>query len=94
MKLSKKERTRIMILSVVTISLICVLFTSVKDNIDQIYINNIKINELTNNYENLITEESSLKSEVTKLKDDDYIIRYGKEKFFYSDKNDIIIRFE
>ena len=38
------------------------------------------------------SEEEKLQSEVTKLQDDDYILRYAKEKFLYSENGELIIR--
>ena len=40
----------------------------------------------------LLSEEEKLVSEVTKLQDDDYIVRYAKEKFLYSENGELIIR--
>ena len=36
--------------------------------------------------------EDILKSEVNKLKDPVYVAKYAREKFFYSGKNEYIIR--
>ena len=46
---------------------------------------NTKLNELKD-------EEAILKSEVKKLKNPDYVAKYAREKFFYSGKNEYIIR--
>ena len=43
-------------------------------------------------YNNLLSEEEKLVSEVTKLQDDDYVLRYAKEKFLYSEDGEVIIR--
>ena len=40
----------------------------------------------------LLSEEEKLVSEVTKLQDDDYVLRYAKEKFLYSEDGEVIIR--
>ena len=40
----------------------------------------------------LLSEEEKLVSEVTKLQDDDYIVRFAKEKFLYSENGELIIR--
>ena len=47
---------------------------------------------LNNKYEELLEEENSLNSEITKLQDDAYLARYAKEKFMYSATGDTIIR--
>ena len=40
----------------------------------------------------LLSEEEKLVSEVTKLQDDEYVARYAKEKFLYSEDGEVIIR--
>ena len=49
---------------------------------------------LNNKYEELLEEENSLNSEITKLQDDAYLARYAKEKFMYSATGDTIIRMD
>lgn len=94
MKFTKKEKTRLIILFSITILLVVTFVSSTKDALIEIQSNVDSIDELQLAYEELILEESSLKSEVTKLMDEDYIVRYGKEKYFYTEENEIIIRFE
>ena len=43
-------------------------------------------------YEELLEEETSLTSEVTKLHDRDYIARYARERYMYSLPGEIIIK--
>ena len=54
--------------------------------------NKKQIKTLTNNYTNLLEEEESLNSEITKLQDPDYVARYAREKYMYSLPNEVIIR--
>ena len=54
--------------------------------------NKSKITSLNKQYNDLLSEEEKLVSEVTKLQDDDYIVRYAKEKFLYSENGELIIR--
>ena len=54
--------------------------------------NKSKITSLNKKYNNLLSEEEKLVSEVTKLQDDDYVLRYAKEKFLYSEDGEVIIR--
>ena len=42
--------------------------------------------------EELLEQEASLRSEVSKLQDPDYIARYAREKYLYSKDGEIIIR--
>lgn len=94
MNISKKERTRLLLLFLTIVFLTIALITSVTDNVKQIIDNKNSINIMETNYEELISSESSLKSEVTKLSDPDYVARYAKEKYLYSTEGEIIIRFE
>lgn len=54
--------------------------------------NKSKITSLNKQYNDLLSEEEKLVSEVTKLQDDDYIVRFAKEKFLYSENGELIIR--
>ena len=54
--------------------------------------NKSKITSLNKKYNNLLSEEEKLVSEVTRLQDDDYVLRYAKEKFLYSEDGEVIIR--
>ncbi len=49
---------------------------------------------LTAEYERLLEEEKALTSEVTKMQDPNYLARYAKEKYLYSEDNEIIIRID
>ena len=54
--------------------------------------NKSKITSLNKQYNDLLSEEEKLVSEVTKLQDDDYSGRFAKEKFLYSENGELIIR--
>ena len=54
--------------------------------------NKSKITSLNKQYNDLLSEEEKIVSEVTKLQDDDYIVRFAKEKFLYSENGELIIR--
>ena len=51
----------------------------------------ITLNEL---YNEKLSEEEELKSEINKLKDPEYLARYTREKYLYSAKDEIIIKIE
>jgi cell division protein DivIC len=91
-KHSKKERKRLVIISFLIIGAIALLVSSVYRDWQQILNNKNKIVSLTEKYEALLDEEKSLQSEVTKLKDPNYVARYAKEKFLYTSEGEIIIR--
>lgn len=71
-----------------------ILINSVARDWVEILDNNSQIKSLEDEYSNLLTEEEKLKSDVTKLQDSDYIARYAKEKFLYSQEGDLIIRMD
>ena len=68
------------------------LVSSVAGDWTKIMENKSKITSLNKQYNDLLSEEEKLVSEVTKLQDDDYIVRFAKEKFLYSENGELIIR--
>ena len=94
MKKTKKEKKRLFVLSVSIIALLSVLVYSVATICPLILENKSKIKELNKEYNELLSNEEKLVSEVTKLQDDEYVARYAKEKFMYSEDGEIIIRMD
>lgn len=92
MKKTKKEKKRLFVISVVIILLVVSLVSSVAGDWTKIMENKSKIKSLNKQYNDLLSEEEKLVSEVTKLQDDDYIVRFAKEKFLYSENGELIIR--
>lgn len=92
MKKTKKEKKRFFVISVVIILLVVSLVSSVAGDWTKIMENKSKITSLNKQYNDLLSEEEKLVSEVTKLQDDDYIVRFAKEKFLYSENGELIIR--
>ena len=92
MKKTKKEKKRLFVISAVIILLIISLVSSVAGDWTKIMENKSKITSLNKQYNDLLSEEEKLVSEVTKLQDDDYIVRFAKEKFLYSENGELIIR--
>ena len=91
-KKTRKEKKRLFVISAVIILLIVSLVSSVAGDWTKIMENKSKIQKLNKKYNELLSEEEKLQSEVTKLQDDDYILRYAKEKFLYSENGELIIR--
>lgn len=92
MKKTKKEKKRLFVISTVIILLIISLISSVAGDWTKIMENKSKITSLNKKYESLLNDEEKLVSEVIKLQDDDYLLRYAKEKFLYSEDGEVIIR--
>lgn len=92
MKKTKKEKKRLFVISMIIVILIVSMISSVAGDWTKIMENKSKIDSLNKQYNELLSEEEKLESEVTKLQDDDYILRYAKEKFLYSENGELIIR--
>ncbi len=74
--------------------LMVLLIKSVASDWQEIMNNNYQIKQLTEEYNALLSEEEQLESDVAKLQDSDYIARYAKEKYLYSQDGDTIIRMD
>jgi cell division protein FtsB len=93
-KKSRKERKRLLIISIVIISLLTLLVGSVYKDWKQILKNRRTENELSKKYEKLLEDETKLNAEITKLEDSEYLMRYAKEKYMLSRDGDIIIKMD
>ena len=92
MKTSKKERKRLLLISISIVALLIVLVGSVYSDWKQILQNRRTEAELTKKYEILLEDELKLSAEITKLQDDAYLARYAKEKYMLSSEGDTIIK--
>lgn len=93
-KKNKKAKRRLVFISLTIIILLGVLWWTVYPNFVKIVESNKEKEELTQEYDNLLDTESQLKSEVTKMQNPEYIARYAKEKYLYSDEDEKIIRID
>lgn len=91
---TRKEKKRLVVISLAIVLLLISLVTSVYGDFIKIMNNKKSTVELTEEYERLLDEEKKLASEVTKMQDPNYVVRYAKEKFLYSADGEIIIRFD
>ncbi len=91
-KVTKKAKRRITILTILLIGLIVGLGASFFSNFATIIQNKKEVAKLSAQYNELLEKETSLKSEVVKLQDPDYVARYAREKYLYSKNGEIIIR--
>ncbi len=91
-KVTKKDRRRITLLIIIFIPLLTVFVSNMFSYWSQIY-NNIKEKEeLESLYREILEEEETLKTEIVKLQDDEYVARYAREKYLYSKDGEIIIK--
>lgn len=91
-RVTKKDKRRIMLISILLIGCISILVKSVYQDWIIIFQNQKQTISLNERYENLLQEEEELKSEVKKLQDPEYVARYARETFFYSLPGEIIIK--
>lgn len=91
-KITKKVKRRLTFLSCAIMLLVGVIITNVFNDFCQIMKNRNEITLLDKKYEELLHEEESLQSEITKLQDSDYVARYAREKYLYSLPDEVIIK--
>ncbi len=90
--ISTKAKRRIKVLSLAIFVLIGLIFASTFNDLCQIIKNKNDITLLQDEYNDLLHNEESLKSEITKLQDGDYVARYAREKYLYSLPDEVIIK--
>lgn len=91
-KITKKVKRRLTFLSCAIMLLVGIIITNVFNDFCQIMKNRNEITLLDKKYEELLREEESLQSEITKLQDSDYVARYAREKYLYSLPDEVIIK--
>ncbi len=91
-RVTKKTKRRLTCLSGIILLLVVMIISSVFKDLCQVVKNKNEIAILTNKYTNLLHDEESLQSEITKLQDSDYVARYAREKYLYSRPNEVIIK--
>lgn len=91
-KVSTKVKRRLCFLSCLLVLVIGGFVGTIFQDWVQIVSNKQQLLELNEKYEDLLAQEESLNSEVTKLHDVDYVARYAREKYMYSLPNEIIIK--
>ena len=91
-KISKKSKRRVLLISVVTISLISLILVNVFSVWKQLLKKKEEKIFYINELEKLKEEEAYLKVEVEKLQDADYVARYAREQYLYSKDGEFNIR--
>lgn len=91
---TKKEKKRLIFISLTTIFLLLSLCATLYSDFIQIMNNKKETANLTSEYEKLLDEQASLSSEVIKMQDPNYVARYAKEKYLYSSEGELIIRID
>ena len=91
-KFKKKRVRRVFFFSIICLAINFYIIYSVGSIFKQAYQMKKETKELDIQLSALKEEEDVLKSEVNKLKDPVYVAKYAREKFFYSGKDEYIIR--
>jgi len=91
-KVSSKAKKRFFVLSILFLGVVFFSSFSLFQDWDAITKNKQEIASLNAYYTDLLEEEESLTSEVTKLHDMDYVARYAREKYMYSLPGEFIIK--
>lgn len=89
-----KTKFRVTFYSILLIITSVLFFTTLYSTVSKyIKINNeIKNGKIS--YEDKLSEEEELKTEINKLQDPEYVARYAREKYLYSKDDEIIIKIE
>ena len=87
----KQEKSRIAFLLVAVVLFVVILISTVFNDLVQIYQNKNQTQELNIRKQELLEEEKSLKSEVIKLQDPNYIARYAREKYLLTTDGEKIL---
>ncbi len=90
--ISSKAKKRFFVLTIVFLGVVSFSVFSLFQDWVAISQNKQEIAKLSLYYTDLLEEEESLNSEVTKLHDTDYIARYAREKYMYSLPGEFIIK--
>ena len=93
-KMSQKTKFRVTFLAIVFIISIVAFVSTTVSYVSQIVNNNKEIEKLKLTYNDKLTEEENLKSEISRLQDPEYMAKYAREKYLYSKNGEIIIKIE
>ena len=93
-KLSRKERRRIILTSILCFFVICLSVISSLNNLVKIREKKQEKKELTKQLQELKDEETTLSDDVEKLKNPEYAARYAREKYLYSKNGEKILKID
>ena len=92
--MTKKDKRRITLLMLIFIPLLIMFVSRMFSYWLVIYSNVKEKKELELKYKEILEREDLLKSEISKLEDEEYVARYAREKFLYSKDGEIIIKLD
>ena len=91
-KTLSKAKKRFFLLTIALVLVVSFSIIQIFRDWISIVSNKTEIQNLNNYYDELLAEEESLNSEVTKLHDSEYVARYAREKYMYSLPGEFIIK--
>ena len=89
---TKKDKRRLILLMFLFVPLLVLFLSNMISYVSIIYSNIKEKKELDDKYNEILEEEDLLRSEISKLQDEEYVARYAREKYLYSRDGEIIIR--
>lgn len=92
--ITKKDKRRLFVLITIFIPLLVFFVSNMFSYWSSIYKNIKEKERLEEEYKEKLAEEENLKSEISKLKDPEYIARYAREKYLYSKEGELIIKID
>ena len=91
-KLTKKSKRRVLLISVITITLISLIFVNLFSVWKQLIVKRNEKIFYVSELKKLEEEEAYLKVEAEKLQDPDYVARFAREQYLYSKDGELNIR--
>lgn len=91
---TKKDKRRLILLMCLFVPLLVLFLSNMISYVSIIYSNIKEKKELDAKYNEILEEEDLLRSEISKLQDEEYVARYAREKYLYSKDGEIIIKID
>ena len=91
-KISKKAKRRLALFGTLAVLIIIYFVFTLVTVANDLYRLKVEEKKLTNNLNELKTNASSLKTEITKLQDKDYVARYARENYLYTKNGEYVIK--
>lgn len=91
-KISKKAKRRLALFGTLAVLIIIYFVFTLVTVTNDLYRLKVEEKKLTNNLNELKTDASSLKTEITKLQDKDYVARYARENYLYTKNGEYVIK--
>lgn len=91
-KNKRKKSKKMFFISLFCLFLNAIIIYSIASTFQSVYYKNKEKQELSDKLVSLKEKGEALRVEANRLQDPEYVARYAREKFFYSGKNEYVIR--